>query len=126
MFEYRSHGWPKPFLWLKKTCSVDDPWRFESIDGPGLAANTAALAVSAIPAIVVFLYRRLAGRRSADRYAIGYSGIGYSTAGVRAVPLVEKDGEESVAATAGSGRRFRRESPSPSGASRASSMPPVS
>jgi phosphate transport system substrate-binding protein len=27
-----------------------------------------------------------------DRYAIGYSGIGYATAGVRAVPLVEKDG----------------------------------
>jgi phosphate transport system substrate-binding protein len=27
-----------------------------------------------------------------DRYAMGYSGIGYSTAGVRAVPLAEKDG----------------------------------
>jgi len=27
-----------------------------------------------------------------DRYAIGYSGIGYATAGVRAVPLAEKDG----------------------------------
>ena len=27
-----------------------------------------------------------------DRYAIGYSGIGYSTAGVRAVPLAEKEG----------------------------------
>src|SRR5437016_378193 len=27
-----------------------------------------------------------------DRYAIGYSGIGYATAGVRAVPLAEKEG----------------------------------
>jgi len=27
-----------------------------------------------------------------DRYAMGYSGIGYATAGVRAVPLAEKDG----------------------------------
>jgi len=27
-----------------------------------------------------------------DRYAAGYSGIGYATAGVRAVPLAEKDG----------------------------------
>jgi phosphate transport system substrate-binding protein len=27
-----------------------------------------------------------------DRFAIGYSGIGYSTAGVRAVPLAEKEG----------------------------------
>jgi phosphate transport system substrate-binding protein len=27
-----------------------------------------------------------------DRYAIGYSGIGYTTAGVRAVPLADKDG----------------------------------
>jgi phosphate transport system substrate-binding protein len=27
-----------------------------------------------------------------DRFAIGYSGIGYATAGVRAVPLAEKDG----------------------------------
>jgi phosphate transport system substrate-binding protein len=27
-----------------------------------------------------------------DRYAVGYSGIGYATAGVRAVPLAEKDG----------------------------------
>jgi phosphate transport system substrate-binding protein len=28
-----------------------------------------------------------------DRYALGYSGIGYATAGVRAVPLAEKEGE---------------------------------
>src|SRR5467141_3851672 len=27
-----------------------------------------------------------------DRYAVGYSGIGYATAGVRAAPLTEKDG----------------------------------
>ena len=27
-----------------------------------------------------------------DRYGVGYSGIGYATAGVRAVPLAEKDG----------------------------------
>ncbi|MGH9797718.1 MAG: PstS family phosphate ABC transporter substrate-binding protein [Candidatus Polarisedimenticolia bacterium] len=36
-----------------------------------------------------------------DRYAIGYSGIGYTTAGVRAVPLSEKDGGACVDATAG-------------------------
>ena len=35
-----------------------------------------------------------------DRYAIGYSGIGYATAGVRAVPLAEKDGGKCVEATA--------------------------
>ena len=35
-----------------------------------------------------------------DRYAIGYSGIGYATAGVRAVPLSEKDGGKCVDATA--------------------------
>jgi phosphate transport system substrate-binding protein len=35
-----------------------------------------------------------------DRYAIGYSGIGYATAGVRAVPLSEKAGEPCVEATA--------------------------
>jgi phosphate transport system substrate-binding protein len=34
-----------------------------------------------------------------DRYAIGYSGIGYTTAGVRAVPLAEKDGGKCYAAT---------------------------
>ncbi len=28
-----------------------------------------------------------------DRYAVGYSGIGYATAGVRAVPLAEKTGD---------------------------------
>jgi phosphate transport system substrate-binding protein len=35
-----------------------------------------------------------------DRYAIGYSGIGYATAGVRAVPLAEKEGAQCVEATA--------------------------
>jgi phosphate transport system substrate-binding protein len=35
-----------------------------------------------------------------DRYAIGYSGIGYTTAGVRAVPLAEKEGGSCVEATA--------------------------
>jgi phosphate transport system substrate-binding protein len=35
-----------------------------------------------------------------DRFAIGYSGIGYATAGVRAVPLTEKDGGHCVEATA--------------------------
>jgi phosphate transport system substrate-binding protein len=35
-----------------------------------------------------------------DRFAIGYSGIGYSTAGVRAVPLAEKAGAACVEATA--------------------------
>ena len=35
-----------------------------------------------------------------DRYALGYSGIGYATAGVRAVPLTEKDGGKCVEATA--------------------------
>jgi phosphate transport system substrate-binding protein len=35
-----------------------------------------------------------------DRYAIGYSGIGYATAGVRAVPLAEKEGGKCVEATA--------------------------
>jgi phosphate transport system substrate-binding protein len=35
-----------------------------------------------------------------DRYAIGYSGIGYATAGVRAVPLAEKAGAPCVEATA--------------------------
>src|SRR5947209_196334 len=35
-----------------------------------------------------------------DRYAVGYSGIGYTTAGVRAVPLTEKDGGKCVEATA--------------------------
>jgi phosphate transport system substrate-binding protein len=29
-----------------------------------------------------------------DRFAVGYSGIGYSTAGVRAVPLAEKEGAQ--------------------------------
>jgi phosphate transport system substrate-binding protein len=37
---------------------------------------------------------------TADRYAIGYSGIGYATAGVRAVPLAEKEGAKCVEATA--------------------------
>jgi phosphate transport system substrate-binding protein len=35
-----------------------------------------------------------------DRFAIGYSGIGYATAGVRAVPLAEKDGGRCVEASA--------------------------
>src|SRR6266540_4937865 len=35
-----------------------------------------------------------------DRFAAGYSGIGYATAGVRAVPLTEKDGGRCVEATA--------------------------
>src|SRR2546425_918486 len=35
-----------------------------------------------------------------DRFAVGYSGIGYSTAGVRAVPLSEKDPGKGVEATA--------------------------
>jgi len=35
-----------------------------------------------------------------DRYAMGYSGIGYTTAGVRAVPLSEKAGGACVEATA--------------------------
>src|SRR5437773_7746586 len=35
-----------------------------------------------------------------DRHAIGYSGIGYATPGVRAVPLAEKDGGKCVEATA--------------------------
>jgi phosphate transport system substrate-binding protein len=35
-----------------------------------------------------------------DRYGIGYSGIGYATAGVRAVPLAEQDGAACITATA--------------------------
>jgi phosphate transport system substrate-binding protein len=35
-----------------------------------------------------------------DRYGMGYSGIGYATAGVRAVPLAEKAGAACVDATA--------------------------
>ena len=35
-----------------------------------------------------------------DRYAMGYSGIGYTTAGVRAVPLTEKEGGTCAEATA--------------------------
>jgi phosphate transport system substrate-binding protein len=41
-----------------------------------------------------------------DRFAVGYSGIGYATAGVRAVPLAEKEGakcEEAVPDNAYSG-----------------------
>jgi phosphate transport system substrate-binding protein len=34
-----------------------------------------------------------------DRYAIGYSGIGYATSGVRAVPLAEKEGDRCHEAT---------------------------
>ena len=35
-----------------------------------------------------------------DRYAVGYSGIGYATAGVRAVPIAAKPGGKCVEATA--------------------------
>jgi phosphate transport system substrate-binding protein len=35
-----------------------------------------------------------------DRFAMGYSGIGYATAGVRAVPIAEKEGGKCVEATA--------------------------
>jgi phosphate transport system substrate-binding protein len=35
-----------------------------------------------------------------DRYAIGYSGIGYATAGVRPVPIAEKEGDQCVESTA--------------------------
>ena len=35
-----------------------------------------------------------------DRYGIGYSGIGYATAGVRAVPIAEQDGAACITATA--------------------------
>jgi phosphate transport system substrate-binding protein len=34
-----------------------------------------------------------------DRYGIGYSGIGYTTSGVRAVPLAAAEGQPAVAAT---------------------------
>jgi phosphate transport system substrate-binding protein len=34
-----------------------------------------------------------------DRYGIGYSGIGYETSGVRAVPLATAEGQEAVAAS---------------------------
>ncbi len=36
---------------------------------------------------------------ASDKYGIGYSGIGYKTADVRAVPLAPKDGAEYVSAT---------------------------
>src|SRR5437870_7326001 len=36
-----------------------------------------------------------------DRFAVGYSGIGYATAGVRAVPLAEADGGTCMEAPAG-------------------------
>jgi phosphate transport system substrate-binding protein len=35
-----------------------------------------------------------------DRYAIGYSGIGYATPGVRAIPLAERQGAKCVEAVA--------------------------
>jgi len=35
-----------------------------------------------------------------DRFGMGYSGIGYATAGVRAIPLTEKDGGKCIEATA--------------------------
>jgi phosphate transport system substrate-binding protein len=34
-----------------------------------------------------------------DRYGIGYSGIGYRTSGVRAVPIAPRAGEPAVAAS---------------------------
>ena len=34
-----------------------------------------------------------------DRFAAGYSGIGYATAGVRAVPLAAKEGDKCYEAT---------------------------
>ncbi|HSL18312.1 MAG TPA: PstS family phosphate ABC transporter substrate-binding protein [Methylomirabilota bacterium] len=34
-----------------------------------------------------------------DRYGIGYSGIGYATAGVRAVPIARREGEDPVEAS---------------------------
>lgn len=37
---------------------------------------------------------------ASDKFAMGYSGIGYATADVRAVPLAGKDGAKSFAATA--------------------------
>jgi phosphate transport system substrate-binding protein len=37
---------------------------------------------------------------SVDRYAMGYSGIGYATSNVRAVPLAEEDGSAAIAASA--------------------------
>ncbi|MDR7453083.1 MAG: substrate-binding domain-containing protein, partial [Armatimonadota bacterium] len=37
---------------------------------------------------------------TADRFAIGYSGIGYATAGVRAVPIAERAGGACMEATA--------------------------
>jgi phosphate transport system substrate-binding protein len=36
---------------------------------------------------------------ASDKYAIGYSGIGYKTADVRAVPLAAKEGETAIEAT---------------------------
>jgi phosphate transport system substrate-binding protein len=36
---------------------------------------------------------------TADRYGIGYSGIGYKTAGVRAIPLAAAEGDEAIPAT---------------------------
>jgi phosphate transport system substrate-binding protein len=35
-----------------------------------------------------------------DRYGIGYSGIGYATAGVQAVPIAEKEGDKCIEAKA--------------------------
>src|SRR6185436_12370215 len=45
--------------------------------------------------------RRLQGLgEGAAGFGLGYSGIGYATAGVRAVPLTEKDGGKCIEATA--------------------------
>lgn len=43
---------------------------------------------------------------SQDRYGIGYSGIGYITSNVKAIPLAEREGEDLVPPTAESGDRY--------------------
>ncbi len=43
---------------------------------------------------------------AADKFAIGFSGIGYVTADVRAVPLAKAEGDEPVAATADSVSKY--------------------
>ena len=40
---------------------------------------------------------------ASDRYAMGYSGIGYKTADVRAVPLAAENGKPFVEAVAANG-----------------------
>ncbi|MEX0701107.1 MAG: phosphate ABC transporter substrate-binding protein [Planctomycetales bacterium] len=41
-----------------------------------------------------------------DRFGIGFSGIGYITSNVKAVPLAEREGEDPISAAAGSGDRY--------------------